>query len=125
MNLDRVHAITLFVAGLAAAREFYDRVFGKPILREDPHSIAYGFENIVVNLLVEGEAPGLIGPAPVAPATAGARFQLTVAVEDVDAVCESLRALGVDLLSGPVDRPWGVRTASFADPSGHIWEIAS
>jgi uncharacterized glyoxalase superfamily protein PhnB len=30
----------------------------------------------------------------------------------------------VVLLNGPVDRPWGVRTASFTDPAGHIWRIA-
>ena len=30
----------------------------------------------------------------------------------------------VELLNGPVDREWGVRTASFTDPDGHIWEIA-
>jgi uncharacterized glyoxalase superfamily protein PhnB len=24
----------------------------------------------------------------------------------------------------PIDRLWGVRTASFSDPGGHIWEIA-
>jgi lactoylglutathione lyase len=23
-----------------------------------------------------------------------------------------------------MDRPWGIRTASFRDPGGHIWEIA-
>ena len=28
------------------------------------------------------------------------------------------------LLNGPMDRPWGIRTASFRDPGGHIWEIA-
>ncbi len=28
------------------------------------------------------------------------------------------------LLNGPIDREWGVRTASFTDPDGHIWEIA-
>jgi len=27
-------------------------------------------------------------------------------------------------LNGPIDRPWGIRTASFRDPGGHIWEIA-
>jgi lactoylglutathione lyase len=27
-------------------------------------------------------------------------------------------------LNGPVDRDWGMRTASFTDPDGHIWEIA-
>jgi len=30
----------------------------------------------------------------------------------------------VGLLNGPVDRPWGMRTASFTDPGGHIWELA-
>jgi uncharacterized glyoxalase superfamily protein PhnB len=30
----------------------------------------------------------------------------------------------VSLLNGPIDRPWGMRTATFADPDGHIWEIA-
>jgi catechol 2,3-dioxygenase-like lactoylglutathione lyase family enzyme len=31
---------------------------------------------------------------------------------------------GVDLLNGPMNREWGVRTAAFTDPDGHIWEIA-
>jgi len=38
--------------------------------------------------------------------------------------CAELAARGVTLLNGPIDRPWGVRTASFQDPGGHIWEIA-
>jgi hypothetical protein len=24
----------------------------------------------------------------------------------------------------PAEPPWGVRTASFTDPGGHIWEVA-
>ncbi len=32
--------------------------------------------------------------------------------------------LTAGLLNGPVDRPWGMRTASFTDPGGHIWELA-
>jgi len=39
-------------------------------------------------------------------------------------VCAELAAHGVELLNGPVNRPWGRRTASFTDPGGHIWEIA-
>ena len=27
-------------------------------------------------------------------------------------------------LKGPMNRPWGVRSAAFTDPSGHYWEIA-
>jgi catechol 2,3-dioxygenase-like lactoylglutathione lyase family enzyme len=30
----------------------------------------------------------------------------------------------VELLNGPIDREWGVRTAAFADPDGHVWEVA-
>jgi uncharacterized glyoxalase superfamily protein PhnB len=51
-------------------------------------------------------------------------MQLTLTVNDVDAVCARLAAKGVELLNGPMDRPWGIRTASFQDPAGHIWEIA-
>jgi uncharacterized glyoxalase superfamily protein PhnB len=42
----------------------------------------------------------------------------------VDAVCVELDRKGVALLNGPMDRPWGVRTASFTDPAGNVWEIA-
>jgi uncharacterized glyoxalase superfamily protein PhnB len=42
----------------------------------------------------------------------------------VDAVSSELAGRGVRLLSGPADRPWGMRTVTFADPGGHIWEIA-
>jgi uncharacterized glyoxalase superfamily protein PhnB len=48
----------------------------------------------------------------------------TIGVDDVDAVCAELAGRGVTLLNGPMDRPWGIRTASFTDPGGHIWEIA-
>jgi uncharacterized glyoxalase superfamily protein PhnB len=54
----------------------------------------------------------------------GARVLLTIKVDDVDLVCAELHKLGVALLNGPIDRPWGRRTAAFADPSGHVWEVA-
>jgi len=47
-----------------------------------------------------------------------------LAVDDVDGMCEELTRREVVLLNGPLDRPWGARTASFRDPGGHIWEIA-
>ena len=52
------------------------------------------------------------------------RIQFTIPVDDVDATCAQLAERGVELLNGPMDRPWGIRTASFRDPGGHIWEIA-
>ena len=119
-----IHAITLFVEDLAAARVFYREAFGLPVIFETNDSVVFRFGGTLVNLLQATSAPELIDPAAVAPKEAGSRFQFTIAVEDVDAMCAELKRRGVVLLNGPMDRPWGVRTASFRDPGGHIWEIA-
>jgi catechol 2,3-dioxygenase-like lactoylglutathione lyase family enzyme len=119
-----IAAVTLFVEDLAEARRFYREVFGLPVHYEDEHSAVFVFGATMINLLAVGEAPGLVAPAAVASPDAGVRFQFTLGVDDVDATCEQLRERGVELLNGPVDRPWGIRTASFRDPGGHIWEIA-
>ena len=119
-----ISAITLFVEDLEAAREFYGRAFGLPVFFEDPHSAVFRFGETLINLLRVSEAPALIAPAEVGSPQAGARFQFTLEVDDVDAMCAALASRGVELLNGPMDRPWGVRTASFRDPAGNIWEIA-
>jgi lactoylglutathione lyase len=119
-----IDAITLFVEDLAATRQFYLEVFGLPIHYEDDNSAVFKFGETVINLLRITEADELISPALVAPREAGSRKVFTIAVDDVDAICQTLATRGVELLNGPMDRPWGIRTASFADPAGHIWEIA-
>jgi catechol 2,3-dioxygenase-like lactoylglutathione lyase family enzyme len=119
-----IGAVTLFVEDLDAARQFYREVFGLPVAFEDANSAVFNFGNTIINLLKATEARELIEPAVVAGREAGARAQFTIQVDDVDAMCEELAARGVTLLNGPMDRPWGVRTACFSDPGGHIWEIA-
>ena len=119
-----ISAITLFVEDLEAAKRFYGEVFGLAIEFEDDDSAVFGFGNSVVNLLRTEAAVELIAPAAVASAAHGSRAQFTIVVEDVDALCAELVGRGVELLNGPIDRPWGVRTASFRDPAGHIWEVA-
>ena len=120
-----ISTITLFVEDLAATKSYYEAVFGLPAIFEDPQSAVFRFGSILVNLLVASAAEELIGPAPVAPPESGSRFQFTIDVPDVDATCAALARRGVTLLNGPLNRPWGVRTAAFVDPGGHIWEIAA
>jgi len=119
-----IAAITLFVEDLEKAKGFYEDVFQLPVFFEDSNSAVFEFGGTLVNLLRSSEAPSLVAPAAVAEPDAGVRFQFTLGVEDVDLVCERLRERGVQLLNGPMERPWGIRTASFRDPGGHIWEIA-
>ena len=120
-----ISAVTLFVEDLERARQFYRETFGLPVVFEDPNSAVFRFGSTLINLLQVTAAPELIAPAPVARPDSGSRFQFTIDVPDVDALCADLERRGVELLNGPMNRPWGIRTASFRDPGGHIWEIAS
>lgn len=121
---NEIEVVTLFVDDIDATKAFYTKVFAPEVLFEDEASALLKFSGVIVNLLVASEAPTLVEPLPVAPAQAGTRMLLTVRVTDTNATCAALAALGVPLLNGPIDRPWGRRTAAFADPSGHVWEVA-
>jgi len=122
--LKNVGAITLFVEDPRRSKTFYQNVFSTMVIFEDDTSVAFKFDNLIVNLITISSAHELIDPGIVGGREAGARFQLTLWVDDADAVCAELAARGVKLLNGPMNRSWGMRTASFADPDGHIWEIA-
>ena len=124
VSLKGLGAITLFVEDLERSRLFYQDVFGLQVINEDEDSAAFDFGNTIINLLRIPAARTLIEPGAVASREAGSRFQLTIWVDDADAACAELDARGVALLNGPMNREWGKRTASFADPAGNIWEIA-
>ena len=123
-SLTSVGAVTLFVEDPQRSKSFYQDVFDLSPIYEDESSAAFRFDNMIVNLLETPAARDLIDPGAVATREAGSRFQLTIWVDDADAVCAELATRGVGLLNGPMNREWGMRTASFTDPDGHIWEIA-
>jgi catechol 2,3-dioxygenase-like lactoylglutathione lyase family enzyme len=124
MSLKGLGAITLFVEDLQRSRLFYKDVFGLQMIYEDENSAVFDFDNTIINLLSIPAARELIEPGAVAGPDAGSRFELTIWVDDADAACAELDARGVTLLNGPMNREWGMRTASFTDPAGNIWEIA-
>lgn len=119
-----ISAITLFVEDLEETKKYYQNIFGLPIFFEDDSSAVFKFGETLINLLKISEANELIEPAKIAERESGSRFVFTIPVDDVDHMCAELTSRGVKLLNGPMDRPWGIRTASFMDPSGYIWEIA-
>ncbi|UXN72990.1 VOC family protein [Devosia sp. A8/3-2] len=124
MRLDAIEVVTLFVEDIAAARAFYQKVFTAEIVGEDDVSALLKFSGAMINLLAASQAPELVTPSPVGAAASGARMLLTVRVDDVNATFADLQTRGVTFLNGPMDRPRGRRTAAFADPAGHVWEIA-
>jgi catechol 2,3-dioxygenase-like lactoylglutathione lyase family enzyme len=123
-SLRKISALSLFVEDLPAAKSFYQDVFGVDIVFEDDSSVCVKFDHVFVNLLLVTAAHEQVEPGTVADRDAGSRFQLSVWVDDVDAACALLQQRGVNPLTGPTDREWGMRTATFTDPAGHSWEIA-
>jgi len=120
---NRISAISLFVDDLAVSKVFYANLFGVSPINEDEVSVAFRFGETVINLLNRGSAEEIVAPDRVGARGAGSQFQLTVWLDDVDAVAAELRRRGIPF-NGPIDRPWGLRTINFVDPSGHSWEAA-
>ncbi len=123
-SLKNVNVINLFAEDLVGTKSFYQEVFGLPLLFADENSALFRFENVMIMVRDVSAAPEMIAPAAVGSPEGGSRTVLAVFVDDVDAACTELAHRGVVLLNGPADRPWGMRTVSFSDPAGHIWEIA-
>ncbi|KAK2608574.1 hypothetical protein QQS21_002921 [Conoideocrella luteorostrata] len=120
--LRAIAAISLMTEDLAASKAFYINAFGAQVASEDPESCALKFNNLLINLLVSSAGAELVGK--VASPDAGKRFQLSVWVDDLDAAMARLQTHGVKFLTGPEVKPWGLKTVTFDDPSGHSWEIA-
>jgi catechol 2,3-dioxygenase-like lactoylglutathione lyase family enzyme len=121
--LSKLDVITLFVEDLPESKAFYTEVFGLEVIYEDDASAVVKMSNLIINLLQVSNSATLVEPIPVAP-PGGSRALLTIEVDDAKAVGEELAAHDVTLLNGPIERPWGRRTAAFADPAGNTWEIA-
>ena len=120
-----VHAVTLFIQDKVRSKKFYGTTLGLPLIFENDDSAVYRVGDLLINLLLLEKADELISPASVAHPDSGSRFQFTISVEDVDLMTAAIVSRGAHLNNGPVDRPWGIRTSSFCDPDGHIWEICS
>jgi lactoylglutathione lyase len=122
--LSNVDVVTLFVQDVSRTKTFYQDVFGLSAIFENENSIVFNLDNTSLNFLQRNSATELVAPAKLAPSDGGNSFQFTIRVDNVDEACAELARRGITLNNGPIDRPWGVRTASFSDPDGYLWEVA-
>ena len=125
----RISVITLGVSDLERALEFYADGLGLPLEgeREEVEGIAffklnpylrlalYPWEALAEDAQVDADGEGFRG--------------ITVAHnvrerDEVDAVIETAVAAGARLVKEPQDVFWGGYSGYFADPDGHLWEVA-
>ena len=118
----QIGAMTLHVSDVARSREFYQRAFGLEGQQLDADTVLVKFTDLYVFLHQDPahQPPGGV----IEEQGKGGAGQFAIIVADVDAVRAELDASGVSLISGPEDREWGMRTVTFADPDGYVWEIA-
>ena len=125
-SLKSVNVITLFVEDPLRSKEFYERIFDVVGVDEGHGTVIFQFDNLFLRLLRRGEAESeMLGQVSVADPRSGTTVQLGFSVDDADAFCTELSERGVSIVYGPVDRPWGVRNAAFADLDGHVWQFGS
>jgi lactoylglutathione lyase len=119
-----VGAIILFVADLPRSKVFYHDVLGLDVEFEDGESVGFKIEGLAFIVLQVDRARVQLQGEPTATPRAGATAFLATFTGDVDALHANLVERGVPFFQRPADLPWGMRTAYFKDPDGHVWEIA-
>ena len=117
----KIMATVLFVRDLEGAKAFYRDTLGLVEQESTQNTVSFQMENVYFLLLHVSAAKRMLGDQSLQEGSA--RGLLAAGVKDVDAAYEALKAKGVRFLREPADQPWGLRTACFADPEGHLWEI--
>ena len=120
----KIAAISLFVESIERSRIWYQTVFACTVDFEDDVSCVLKFENVLIILLLNSSAIDLLATATVATPFNETHAQFSIWFDNVDQTLAELASKGVSTLNGPIDRPWGLRTAALTDPDGHNWELA-
>ena len=122
----KLNLVTLGVRDLAKSREFYQQGLGwKPSSASQESIVFFDLGGVALALYSREE---LAADATIA--AAGTGFSgLTLAYnakseKEVDSVLKEARAAGAALVKAPPKVSWGGYSGYFADPDGHLWEVA-
>ena len=119
--MEGVDYVIIYVRDLDASIAFYRDVIGLPFKFQDHGYAEFGTSGPKFGLYERSGLRQLIGREATGGGPAG---EVLFLVEDVNAEAGRIRGLGAEILSGPVDRPWGHRTLHILDPDGFVVELA-
>ncbi|QYK42423.1 MAG: VOC family protein [Paracoccaceae bacterium] len=125
MTPQRVSLVTLGVADLAQARAFYARLGWREHPHSQPSVAFFQLQGAVLALFGRDDLAADQGRADV-PLGAGAvtLAQNFPTVEEVDRAFAQTVAAGATPLKRPERTVWGGYAGYWADPDGHVWELA-
>jgi lactoylglutathione lyase len=151
--VDRLAYVILYVRDLTASIAFYRDLLGVPFRFEDDGYAEFATQGARFALMENARLPEILGRnaspegrgkenrprqseaapdqelagVPGAGATAPHGVpagEILFLVDNVDRQAARLESTGANIVSGPVDRPWGHRTLHLFDPDGHVVELA-
>ena len=122
-----ISLVTLGVRDVAASTAFYQRL-GFPLSSASvPGEVS--FFRTSGGLLALWGARELAADARREPPAAAAFREVSLAInvasrDEVDSALASARTAGAEVLKPAEDTDWGGYQGYFADPDGHVWEVA-
>jgi catechol 2,3-dioxygenase-like lactoylglutathione lyase family enzyme len=120
----RLSLVTLGVADLERSLRFYESLGWR---RGNQHAEVVFFQlgGAVLGLWSRESLAADAGMAPAGSGFAGITLAYnTRSREEVDAVLAEAKAAGATIPKPAKDAFWGGYTGYFADPDGHLWEVA-
>jgi catechol 2,3-dioxygenase-like lactoylglutathione lyase family enzyme len=114
MTVRRVVA-NIAATDVAKAKSFYGEVLGLDVLMDQGWIVTYGSDarmTVQISIMTEG---GSGTPVP----------DISIEVDDVDALLKRMKKAGFTIEYGPADEPWRVRRFFVRDPFGKLVNILS
>ena len=112
----KLYAVRVFSTRWLESFAFYKDTVGFPVNFADEEMGWAQFDLGGTDLGLERCDPA----DPEAKDLVGRFVGVSIAVEDIEAVYESLRARGVEFTGPPAEQPWGGTLAHFKDPDGNV-----
>ncbi|TMH25829.1 MAG: VOC family protein [Betaproteobacteria bacterium] len=124
LHVDRLDHLVLTVASIEATCDFYERVLGMTTVTfgQGRKAIAFGRQKINLHLAGREFEPHAERPLP------GSADLCFITLTPLDAAMAHIRAQGVDIVLGPVDRTGAtgpMRSFYFRDPDGNLIEVSN
>ena len=124
MNPQRVTLITLGVADLDRARAFYGALGWSPAAEQE-RIVFYQLNGLVLGLFGLGDLAADQGRPDARLGTGATTLaQNFYTREEVDLAHAAAVEAGATSLKAPQEVEWGGYSGYFADPDGHVWEVA-